>query len=72
MEKVRELRGLLEEPPTLAGLGVAEHQFRKRLDDLVEHALGDPCTVTSPRVPDGEGFRALFEALWTGRALKKP
>lgn len=70
--KVRELRAVVGEPLTLREMGVTEVQFRKALDGLVEHALGDPCTVTSPRVPDGAAFRALFESLWSGHALKKP
>ncbi len=66
---VRAVRDLLEEighPPSLKQAGIPEAEFHERLDLVVENALQDASSFTSPRIPEAHEMRELLLCAYRG------
>lgn len=66
---IRAVRNLVEEvghPAALKHLDIPEEEFSKRLDLIVENALQDASSFTSPRIPDAEEMKELFICAYHG------
>ncbi len=57
------------EVPTKASDIVDEKEYFEQMDKLVENAMSDACVVTSPRCPDTEEMRKLFEYAFHGKKI---
>jgi alcohol dehydrogenase class IV len=70
-ELIDNIIALMEriDAPTRASQIVSERDYFDSLDALVEHAMGDACIVTSPRCPDNEEMRKLFEYAYHGKKV---
>jgi alcohol dehydrogenase class IV len=64
---VQDLRRGLGQPATLADLPLGASEFAEALPALVALAEADTDLVTSPRLPDNNELRALFECAYEGR-----
>ena len=72
MVLVKAVRDLLAEtghPLSLQEIGIAEDAFRDSLPVIMENAEQDPCTITSPRIPESEEFSELFWCVYHGKAV---
>jgi alcohol dehydrogenase class IV len=72
MALVKAVRGLLAEtghPSSLKEIGIAEDAFRESLSVIMENADQDPCSITSPRIPESEEFNELFWCVYHGKAV---
>jgi len=67
--KVRELARQLEEPTSVAEIGIGKDEFDRALDKLVENANMDPCTSTSTRIPSDEEMAKLFLYAYEGKEV---
>ena len=66
---VRELQDTVDQPRSLAALGITEAQFENEIDLLIANAMNDSQTVMSTRIPDEADLRQLFTAAFTGTAV---
>ena len=65
-EAVRRLAREIEEPISIAELGVDEATFRSALPTLVNYTNMDACTTTSSRIPSDEEVERLFLYAYNG------
>jgi len=63
---VHQLVREIGHPRSLKEIGIAEGEFAAGLPLLVDNASQDPCTITSPRVPETEEFVRLFWCVYHG------
>ncbi len=66
---VRAVRDLIEQighPTSLKQVGIPEAEFLERLDLIVENALQDASSFTSPRIPDADEMRQLLQCAYHG------
>jgi len=61
VKAVRELMTEIGHPMTLAQAGISEEGFVKHFDLVVENALQDPSSFTSPRIP---GTEEMIQLMW--------
>jgi alcohol dehydrogenase class IV len=66
---VRDLRRALKEPASIRELGISPEAFREALPHLVADAEMDTSLVTSPRLPEGDELRRLFEYAYEGKPV---
>lgn len=66
---LRQLQHTLNEPITLQAMGLAPAEFAAALPRLTDQAEIDADLVASPRVPDSEHLRRLFECVFFGRTV---
>lgn len=66
---IRELQAALRHPPSLRELGIERAAFDRVLTELVAKAETDTQIVTSPRLPDTDEVRRLFECAYDGRPV---
>jgi alcohol dehydrogenase class IV len=59
----------IDQPQSIAVLGIARADFDAQLEALVDRAESDSQTVTSPRVPDRGEFARLFVYAYEGRPI---
>jgi alcohol dehydrogenase class IV len=67
--RVRQLMHEIDQPQSIAALGIARADFDAQLEALVDRAESDSQTVTSPRVPDRGEFARLFVYAYEGRPI---
>ena len=66
LDRVTELMEKIEMPKKVSEL-VEEAEFFENLDKIVDHALNDACIITSPRCPDSEDVRKIYEYAFYGK-----
>jgi alcohol dehydrogenase class IV len=66
---LRQLAAGIDQPATLADLGIAADEFAAQLPELLAHALEDTSLMTAPRVPDEEEMTRLFQYAFDGRTI---
>ncbi|TPG68163.1 iron-containing alcohol dehydrogenase [Brevibacillus laterosporus] len=64
---VKKLRKELGMPASLKEAGVKKEEFYRELDNLVEVAMQDKCTITNPRTPSVKEIKSLFEQAYVGK-----
>lgn len=63
IEKLRESVGIEN---GFRGYGIDPNQWEEKLDDMVQHAMDDPCTGTNPRMPTMEEMKKIFMFCYRG------
>ncbi len=66
---IRDLQQRVHQPMSLRELGILRDVFDQSLDQLIARAETDTALVTSPRLPDTNELRRLFECAYDGRAV---
>ncbi len=64
--RVQEVARAVQQPLTIAALGISREQFDAALPALVENALNDTVIFNSPRQPSEAELRALFMRAFEG------
>ena len=67
--KIRELQRTVEQPATLAELGIAPADFQGALETIVHHAEIDAGILSSPRMPDTSEMEQLFVCAYSGKPV---
>ncbi len=68
LDRVVDLMRKINLPTKVSEL-VEEAEYFGSLDEVVEHALNDACIITSPRCPDSEEVRKIYEYAFYGREI---
>lgn len=66
VQAVRDLAQRIGHPASLKQMGILEAEFLQRLDLVVENALQDASSFTSPRIPDADEMRQLLQCTYHG------
>lgn len=53
-------------PKTLKEFGINEAEFKEKLSDIAQNAIGDACTGSNPRIPTQEEMEKLFTCIYYG------
>lgn len=69
VEKVKALLTTLEQPQTIAELGIEKDQLEEAMIRLVDNANADALILTSPRQPDDEEIEKLFLYAFDGQDI---
>jgi len=67
-ERVDQLLAEVEEPRSLAEMGISRDEFTAALPDLARTAFGDPSIRTNPRIPMVQEIVSLLEQGYSGSA----
>lgn len=70
VEFIQAMGDAMKLPQSLKEYGVAEDEFRKKADEIAEHAAADPCTASNPRLADKEDIKKLLHCIYEGKAVK--
>ncbi len=66
---IRDLHRRLDQPLTVAEMGIGREDYEARLDDLVEFAEGDGTFISAVRIPEREDLENLFRYAYDGRKV---
>jgi alcohol dehydrogenase class IV len=66
IDRVRSLQQAVEQPMSMAAMGVSATDFEDALETLCDHAGSDTQFFTAPRIPEPEELERLFHAAYTG------
>ncbi len=66
---IRDLHRRLDQPLTVAEMGISREDYEARLDDLVEFAEGDGTFISAVRIPEREDLENLFRYAYDGREI---
>ena len=69
VEAVRELERTVEQPMSIAALGIDRADFDAKLELLCTHAEMDTQFFTAPRIPDTDELRKMFEYIYEGKPI---
>jgi alcohol dehydrogenase class IV len=69
VQAVRDLLERLEQPTTLAQLGIERHVLMERSDKLLDNAANEATTVVHPRIASHEDLERLLLCAYEGRAV---
>lgn len=67
IQRIEELKRVIEEPLSLKEAGIAEKQMDEKLETLVLLASKDVNMFSSPCECSGEKLAQLFQTMWSGR-----
>lgn len=65
-EKIQEFNRKLNIPATLKEFGINEAEFKEKLSNIAELAVGDACTGSNPRVIDPDTMARLLTCTYYG------
>ncbi len=68
--QVRELQTAVEQPQSIAALGIERTDFDAALETLVMHAEMDTQFFTAPRIPDSDELARMFMYIYDGKPLE--
>jgi alcohol dehydrogenase class IV len=68
-QAIRDLQDTLSQPRSVAACGISRQDFDQELPLLVNNALNDNQTLSSPRFPSEEDLARLYEYAYDGRAV---
>lgn len=71
LAKLNDLMREIEIKPTIKEYGVDEKYFLDTLDDMVEQAFNDQCTVSNPRYPLMSELKEIYLKAYYGEDTKK-
>ncbi|MGD9807884.1 MAG: iron-containing alcohol dehydrogenase [Deferribacterales bacterium] len=66
VEALRERVGIEK---SFRDYGIDEKEWNEKLDDLVDHALADPCTGTNPRKPSAADIKNILTCCYNGVSI---
>jgi alcohol dehydrogenase class IV len=66
---IRELEAKLHQPQSISELGITAEAYANALPELIAKAEMDTQIVTSPRIPDTDELRRLFEHAYEGTSI---
>ena len=66
---MRDLLGRLEQPLTLAEVGIDRESLVERMDKLLGNAANEATTVVHPRIASMDELERLFLCAWDGREV---
>jgi alcohol dehydrogenase class IV len=66
---IRDLHRRLDQPLTVAEMGISQEDYAAKLDDLVEFAEGDGTYISAVRIPEREDLENLFRYAYDGREI---
>jgi len=67
--KIRHLREQLEEPESIAAMGIGEAEYMASLDVLIDNAFNDTSMLTTPRMPDYDELRDILLYAYQGKPI---
>ena len=67
IDKLEELKKIIEIKPTIRDYGVDEKYFMETLDDMTEQAFNDQCTGANPRYPLMSEIKELYLKAYFGK-----
>lgn len=68
-EKIDSYNVYFNIPKTLKDYGIAEDEFKEKLEKIAELAVGDACTGSNPRVITPKEMAQLFECIYYGKEV---
>lgn len=68
LNRVLDLMNKIELPTKVSEL-VGESEYFGNLDEIVQHAINDACIITSPRCPDSNDVKKIYEYAFYGREV---
>ncbi len=68
LNRVLDLMNKIELPTKVSEL-VRESEYFGNLDEIVQHAINDACIITSPRCPDSNDVKKIYEYAFYGREV---
>ena len=69
VQVVRDLLTRVEQPLTLAEVGIERDELLERMDKLVDNAANEATTVVHPRIASMDELEHLFLYAWDGREV---
>ena len=66
---IRDLHRRLDQPLTVAAMGISQEDYAAKLDDLVEFAEGDGTFISAVRIPERDDLENLFRYAYDGREI---
>jgi alcohol dehydrogenase class IV len=66
---MRQLAATIEQPTSIAALGIDEGEFHAALDTLCDNAVADMSIISSQRPVDMDELRMLFEYAYAGNPI---
>jgi len=66
---IRDLHRRLDQPLTVAEMGVSREAYESKLEELVEFAEGDGTFISAVRIPEREDLENLFLYAYDGREI---
>lgn len=69
VNKINEMNEKLGIPRTLKAFGIDEKEFKEKLSNIAELAVGDACTASNPRPITPEEMAKLFECAYYGKEV---
>ncbi|MDR0696683.1 MAG: bifunctional acetaldehyde-CoA/alcohol dehydrogenase [Christensenellaceae bacterium] len=70
INKIDELKGILNLPKTIKEAGVNEDTFMATIDEMTEAAFDDQCTGANPRYPLLSEMKAMYKNAYYGKSTK--
>ncbi len=70
LEKLEELKKIIEIKPTIKDYGVDEKYFLDTLDEMTEQAFNDQCTGANPRYPLMAELKKIYLKAYYGKESK--
>lgn len=70
LEKLEELKKIIEIKPTIKDYGVDEKYFLDTLDEMTEQAFNDQCTGANPRYPLMAELKEIYLKAYYGKKSK--
>lgn len=68
LNRVLDLMNKIELPTKVSEL-VGESEYFGNLDEIVQHAINDACIITSPRCPDSNDVKKIYEYAFYGKEV---
>ena len=63
IQRIKEFQRIMKIPLTLGEAGVTKKMYEEALDDIVESALADTCTLTNPRKATYRDVQGILEKI---------
>lgn len=70
LEKLEELKKIIEIKPTIKDYGIDEKYFLDTLDEMTEQAFNDQCTGANPRYPLMAELKEIYLKVYYGKESK--
>jgi alcohol dehydrogenase class IV len=66
---IRTLLRTIDQPTSVRQLGIALDSYNEAMPQLIANAETDTQIVTSPRIPDGDEMKRLFQYAYEGKSI---
>lgn len=65
-DKIVQMNNTMGIPNTLKEFGIEEEEFKEKIAEIAENAVGDACTGSNPRAIDAAAMERLFTCIYYG------